>query len=206
MKKKYLITLFVFALIPAALFAGIFELGIGATTQFNPNYNPFESADFDWAQLGEFENYGFGAEVRARLLFLEVDVAGLYSYVEDSGEQFHAISGLFTGGISFDLLGFLRLGLGLGPRVNVFIDENGTTQVYMPDVSGMQAVTNFGDAFMNAPMTYRLTADFKLGKVLLGLNYTVDSDGFTFDNLDTTKLAPKFENGKIGASVIFRLF
>lgn len=206
MKKKYLITLLLFALIPAALFAGIFELGIGATTQFNPNYNPFESADFDWAQLGELENYGFGAEIRARILFIEVDAAGLYSNVEDGGNKFHAISGLFTGGVSFDLLGFLRLGLGLGPRINVFIDESGNTQVYMPGQAGMQPVTDFGQAFMNAPLTYRLTTDIKLGKILLGLNYTVDSDGFTFDNLDTAKLAPKFENGKIGASVIFRLF
>jgi hypothetical protein len=66
----------------------------------------------------------------------------------------------------------------------------------------------FGDAFMNAPLTYRATVDFNLGRFLIGANYTIDSGGFTFENLDAEKLMPDFDNNKgtFGVSALFRIF
>jgi len=79
MKKRLLVALLVLAMVPAALFAGFFDFGIGATAQFVPSFNPYETAEFDWAQLANIENYGFGADIRTRIMFAELDIAGLYS-------------------------------------------------------------------------------------------------------------------------------
>ncbi|MCK9286347.1 MAG: hypothetical protein PHU24_05025 [Sphaerochaetaceae bacterium] len=207
MKKRLVLVVLALALVPTVAFSGVFDFGVGATAQFTNNFDVSNTGSFDWAQLGKFENYGFGADIRTRLLFAEIDIVGLYSQAPHptTQETLHSISGLVTGGISLDLLGLLRIGVGLGPRIYALIDSDGNTSVWNQNGS-LDATTNFGEAFMKAPMTYRATVDFKLGNILLGVNYTVDSDGFTFEDMNTAKLAPKFAEGKLGASVVFVLF
>lgn len=201
MKKTMLVLLVVLLLVPAGLFAGVFDLSIGPTAQYKIAYD-FEG-ELDPEGMSDIENYAFGADIRARILFVELGVMGLYSQAAEDGYQ---VDGLLTGGLSFDLLSILRVGLGMGPRLSVNIDDEGTATVLGPRGEEIDGDTDFATAFMNAPMTYRATADIKLGNILVGLNYTVDSDGFTFDNQDVDKLNPDFENGRIGASVLFTLF
>lgn len=197
MKKTILILIIALVLVPAGLFAGIFNLNIGATAQYKFPVTDVEDG------MTDIENWAFGPDLRLRILFAEVGVAGLYTKL-DAG---HQLSGLLTGGVSFDLLGFLRLGLGIGPRMVVSFDENFGS----PEVEVAGSVINdatFGDAFMNAPLTYRATVDFNLGRFLIGANYTIDSGGFTFENLDAEKLMPDFDNNKgtFGVSALFRIF
>jgi hypothetical protein len=203
MKKTVLVLLIVMLLVPMGLFASLFNFSVGATAQYNKPFDVSTATEEDWAQLAEIESYAFGADIRTRLLFVELDVTALYSQEEDG--DYYKLSGLITGGVSLDLLGLARVGLGMGPRVYALFDENGEAFIYS-DEGEITPNTDFAEAFMNAPMTYRATADFKLGNILLGINYTVDSDGFTFTNMDTAKLAPDFANGRIGASVLFTLF
>lgn len=202
MKKTILIMAMVLLLVPAGLFAGLFDLSLGATAQYQ---GPFDvTSDIEWADgMSEIENYAFGGDVRMRLLFAEVGVMGLYSQLEEG----YKINGIVTGGLSLDLLGLVRVGLGMGPRMTA-TNIDGTWAVYGPENEEVTEGTDFEAAFMNAPMTYRATVDLKLGKILLGLNYTVDSDGFTFENPDPTTLMPSADswgNGRIGASVLFTL-
>ncbi len=205
MKKTVLILLVVMLLVPVGLFASLFNFSVGATAQYNKPFDISTAGEEEWAQLGEIESYAFGADIRTRLLFVELDVTALYSQEEYLGVDYYQLSGLITGGVSLDLLGLVRVGLGMGPRVYALFDENGEGFIYNED-GILDDNTDFAVAFMNAPMTYRATADVKLGNILLGLNYTVDSMGFTFTNMDTAKLAPDFTNGRIGASVLFTLF
>ncbi|MFA5513481.1 MAG: hypothetical protein WDA17_01000 [Sphaerochaetaceae bacterium] len=200
MKKRVLILIIISLLVPATLFAGLINLNVGATAQYKiPTIGDSE----DLEDAANIENWAFGPDIRLRLLFAEVGVAGLYSKTEDG----HTLSGVLTGGISLDLLGFLRVGLGLGPRMEVLFDEDFKNPEVLIAGGSIDDAT-FGDAFMNAPMTYRATADFKLGRFLVGLNYTIDSNGFTFADPDTEKLLPDFENnpGRVGVSLLFRLF
>jgi hypothetical protein len=62
---------------------------------------------------------------------------------------------------------------------------------------------------MASDLTWRATVDLKLGNILVGLNYTIDSDGFTIDNSDFTKLLPgeeQWNSGRIGVSALFTIF
>jgi hypothetical protein len=200
MKKRLSILLILLLIVSTGLFAGILNLSVGATAQYKISATEVSDAEF----MGDIENWAFGPDVRLRLLFAEVGVTGLYSPREDGG---HVLSGLMTGGVSFDVLGMLRIGLGLGPRIAASFDKDfGHPQIF---VAGEGLVdSTFGEAFMNAPMTYRATVDFKLSKFLIGLNYTIDSDGFTFANTDFGSLVPNFKDnpGKIGVSVLFSIF
>lgn len=201
MKKTILALLIVLLLVPTGLFAGIFNLSLGATAQYKEPFAIDGEEPIPFEGMAELKNWAFGGDIRMRLFFVELDIAALYTKLDDG----HLISGLVTAGVSFDLLGFLRVGLGMGPRIGVAIGDDGETKVWGPtgEISGE---TDFGEAFMNAPMTYRLTTDFKLGSILVGLNYTVDSKGFTFGDLDVANLAPDFKKGAIGASFLYSFF
>lgn len=202
MKKTLMVLLVVLFLVPAGLFAGIFDLSLGATTQYNGNYSVQDGLSWEEG-MNKIENYAFGPDIRMRLLFVELDIAALYSKL-DTGHKF---SGIATGGLSLDLLGLLRVGVGMGPRLTAVFDEDwGNAKVLDPSGNEIDEDTDFALAFMNAPMTYRITADLKLGKILVGLNYMIDS-GFTFEKLNYDKLIPDFSTGgAIGASVLFTLF
>lgn len=203
MKKTMMVLVMVLLLVPAGLFAGIFDLSIGATAQYNGSISVED--DLEWQDgMSDIENYAFGADMRLRVLFAEVGVAGLYSDISGG----HKIEGIVTGGISLDLLGLVRVGLGMGPRLSVLFDEDwGNATVYGADGLPIDEDTDFEAAFMNAKMTYRATADIKLGNLLFGINYTIDSDGFTFKEGNYDKMLPKFENGgSLGASVLITLF
>ena len=201
MKKTIMIVLVVLLVAPMGLFAGIFDFSVGATAQYTKAFDATGEIEFEEG-MADIENYVFGADIRTRLLFAEVGLMALYSQAEDGFN----LDGVLTGGISLDLLGLLRVGLGMGPRLSANFQEDGTVVVYGP-TGPLDEGTDFEAAFMNAPMTYRATVDLKLGNVLLGLNYTVDSSGYTFGNMEETdKLVPNWEQGRIGASVLFTLF
>ena len=204
MKKTMLVLGMVLLLVPAGLFAGIFDLSVGATAQYNGVINVDEGINWEDG-MADVENYAFGADMRMRVLFAEVGVSGLYSSLDNGHNK---IEGIVTGGVSLDLLGLVRVGLGMGPRLSVEFDEDwGNATVYDGDGVEVTEDTDFESAFMNAKMTYRATADLKLGNMLFGLNYTIDSDGFTFENGNYDKMMPNFEDGgSLGASFLITLF
>ena len=202
--KKVLITLtIIMLLVPFATFAGIFDLSVGATAQYKLPWDA-SSGEFEWEDgMTDPANYAFGADIRTRVLFAEVDVMALYDQIDPNT---HTLSSLVTGGVSLDLLGLVRVGLGLGPRVRV---EFGDDLVFYDADGGVLLVENYSEALMGSDLTWRATADVKLGKILVGLNYTVDSNGFTIDNSDFTKLLPtdsQWNSGRIGVSALFTLF
>jgi len=202
MKKIIMIGLVILLLVPVGLTAGIFDFSVGVLAQNKLPYD-VQEGEFDADMFTNFENYAFGADIRTRILFAEVGVAALYEEVDSTP----AFSGLVTGGLSLDLLGLLRVGLGLGPRVTVMFPENSDAEFYFTDET--LAAENFGDAFMRSDLTWRATVDLKLGSMLVGLNYMVDSDGFNLEEADFDKLLPTangFKAGRIGASVLFTLF
>lgn len=203
MKKTMMVLAMVLLLVPAGLFAGIFDLSVGATAQYNGSVSV--ESGFEWQEgMSDIENYAFGADMRIRVLFAEVGVAGLYSALPDG----HKIEGIVTGGVSLDLLGLVRVGLGMGPRVSASFDSDWSNAMfYGPNNVELDEGTDFETAFMKAPMSYRATADLKLGSLLFGINYTIDSDGFTFEEGNYDKMLPNFENGgSLGASVLITLF
>ncbi|WP_320128121.1 hypothetical protein [uncultured Sphaerochaeta sp.] len=210
MKKKFLITLMVVCvLLPAALSAAVADLSIGATAMYGGGngqdvFEQIQAGDF--SGFSDVSNYTFGVDVRVKLLIAEVDVVGMYNKTEVSGTAYHEFSTLVTGGVSLDLLGIARLGLGIGPRFLITIDENGNTVLF--DSNGTPITNNegFGNALMNSPVAYRATLDFNLGGIMAGLNYTLDSN-YTF--ADGASVGELFnvspENGKVGVSILFSL-
>ncbi len=204
--KKVLITLtIIMLLVPAAAFAGIFDFSVGATAQYKIPYDVSGEITFEDG-MADPKNYTFGADIRTRLLFAEVGVMAMYDQLENESETIDTLTGLVTGGISLDLLGLVRVGLGLGPRVSA---DFGDEVIFYNSEGQVLDATNYGEALMASDLTWRATVDLKLGNILVGLNYTIDSDGFTIDNSDFTKLLPgeeQWNSGRIGVSALFTIF
>lgn len=184
------------------------NLSIGATARYDKSFEEvqaFIDNDTYGKELGKIENYAFGADVRLKILLAEIDLVGMFGRENVLGTDYTTISVLTSAGISLDILNFARVGFGMGPRFNVFIDDNGNSKVYSSSGAFVD-MDNFGEVFISSPVAYRATVDFKLGSMMLGLNYTVDTQ-YTFENWE--KVQDLFDaplgEGKVGVSFLFSL-
>lgn len=209
-KKSMVLLLIVCVMLPTALSAAVVDLSLGATAQYNQTLGDIKQeieAD-SWEGMGDFKNYTLGADLRVKLLIAEVDVVGTFGNYTDEVtlDEYTEISALTTAGISMDLLGFMRLGFGMGPRFRVLIDDEGKAQI-IAETGTVESMDDFGEAFINSPVAYRATVDFNLGNLMLGLNYTLDTE-YTFKNAaEVNKLfSGDIDNGKVGVSLLFSLF
>ena len=177
MKKVWILLIVLAVLVPAAVSASPFGLSLGVTGLYSDTFGQIskamEAGDYDG--FSNIDNYRFGADLRIKLLLAEIDAVAMFGS-EDGATN---ISMLTTAGLSFDLFGLLRIGAGVGPRFTVNIESDGS--MWVKDSNGNQVdLENAGEAFLKSPLAYRLTADLKLGKILLGLNYTLDTN-YTFE-------------------------
>ncbi|MGH0052078.1 MAG: hypothetical protein ACQ5SW_01640 [Sphaerochaetaceae bacterium] len=209
--KSMVLLLIVCVMLPAALSAAVVDLSLGATAQYNQTLGAIkdEIEAESWDGLSDYKNYTLGADLRVKLLIAEVDVVGTFgSYVdEDNSKEYTEISTLTTAGVSMDLLGFARLGFGLGPRWIVRMDKDTGEFTIFDDSGNPQTLDSLGDTFLNSSVAYRATVDFNLGSLMLGLNYTLDTD-YTFKNAsEVNKLFDAdLDNGRVGVSLLFSLF
>lgn len=209
-KKSMVLLLIVCVMLPTALSAAVVDLSLGATAQYNQTLGSIrtdiDNNDFD--SMSDFENYTLGADLRVKLLIAEVDVVGTFGNYTDEVtlDEYTEISALTTAGVSMDLLGIARLGFGMGPRFRVLIDDAGKAQI-IAETGTVEPMDDFGDAFVNSPVAYRATVDFNLGNIMLGLNYTLDTD-YTFKNAAQVDdlFNADIDDGKVGVSLLFSLF
>jgi hypothetical protein len=209
-KKSMVLLLIVCVMLPTALSAAVVDLSLGATAQYNQTLGSIrtdiDNNDFD--SMSDFENYTRGADLRVKLLIAEVDVVGTFGNYTDEVtlDEYTEISALTTAGVSMDLLGIARLGFGMGPRFRVLIDDAGEAQI-IAETGTVESMDDFGDAFVNSPVAYRATVDFNLGNIMLGLNYTLDTD-YTFKNAAQVDdlFNADIDDGKVGVSLLFSLF
>ena len=204
MKKIWILLIVLVVLVPAAVSASAFGLSLGATALYNDTFGAItaamEAGNYDG--FAEIDNYRFGADLRIKLLIAEIDAVAMFGSEGDSTN----ISMLTTAGLSFDLFNLLRIGAGVGPRFTINIKPDGEVWVY--DSSGNKVdLDNAGEAFPKSPLAYRLTADLKLGKILVGLNYTLDTN-YTFEKWKEFEniFNTPFDNGRMGISLLFSFF
>lgn len=209
MKKRFLVVLIVVAvLIPATLSAGMINLSIGATARYDKDFDAI-SASIDDGSFGDkalnFDNYAFGADVRLKIALAEIDLVGMFGRETVGGDDYISISVLTSAGISLDIMNIARLGIGMGPRFNVLIDDDGNINI-LSSVGTPVDWGNFGEAFIKSPVAYRATLDFNIGNMMLGLNYTVDTT-YTFENWQQVKdlFDAPLGRGKVGLSFLFSL-
>lgn len=184
------------------------NLSIGATARYDKSFEEVQAFIDDGTygeELGKIENYAFGADVRLKILLAEIDLVGMFGKETVNSIDYTSISVLTSAGISLDILNVARVGFGMGPRFNVLIDDDGNTKILS---SGGAPVDwgNFGEAFIKSPVAYRATVDFKIGKMMLGLNYTVDT-AYTFENWNQVQdlFDAPLDGGKVGISLLFSL-
>ena len=205
MKKKFLLVMLVTVmLVPSFLFAKAFSFSLGGVAMYNVLAG--EVTD-DYSQMGKIENYNFGADLRLKLLMFDITAMGLYNG-KSTTAGYPEISGIVTAGLAFDLADFIRVGVGIGPRLSAKRNE-GEWKVYQGSSDGGDVninQSNFKNVFMNAPMTYRAMVDFMLGGISVGASYMVDTT-YTFKNAGAVDdlVNCDWESGKLGVSLLLNI-
>ena len=166
--KKTLIIVLVLAFVPLFVFA---DLGLGASAFFNSPVLIGTKPDVSELREGGFT---FGGDLRFKFLkILQLEALGLVTVGEAPSIDLYADAGL-----AFDLA-ILRLSVGAGPTMFVFLDKDAPEATLM----GFNAKAN---------------ADIKLGRISVGLSYIM---GLMLD--DGVEL--KKSTGMLGANVLFWL-
>jgi hypothetical protein len=202
-KKLFIVFLILCVLVPATLSAKIFDLSLGANMQFAPDFAEISGGGDVGELFSDFSNYSFGADLRMKILLAEVDVVTTFGKAANDDFQ---ISALATAGVSFDLFGFTRLGVGLGPNFSVLFGD-GDPQVLDYNDTPVD-FDNLGDAFIKSPLALRATADFKIGKkIWLGASYTLNTN-YTFEKYDELDklFNANWDSGSFGVSFLFSFF
>lgn len=228
--KKILILVLLALLVPAMLFAGrgVFDYSLGVNAQ----YRSFSVVKAEM-EAGNYENwfkpehFKFGAESRLKLSILELDSVVWFGTLKDinglpsnvsNGDEF-LLDGYLTTGLSFDLFGFVRLGVGGGPsfiyteafgNYPFLIGLNRDTHIddYEPYLNRVAAYMNDNDVdsellamLMCAPFNIRATADFLIGPVNVGLNMIMPT-GFNIAQGNWEDLIPEsIDDAMVGVSL-----
>lgn len=202
MKKRMILALvLVVLLIPSLLFAKAISLSLGGIAMYSVNAG---SVTDDTEAFKDINNYTFGADVRLKLLMLDITAMGLYSGSSTDGSGMREISGIVTAGLAMDLLDTIRVGVGLGPRLRAE-NNDGTWQVKTQDGTVVDGAS-FQNVVMNAPMTYRAMVDFMLGGLSVGASYMVDTS-YTFNDYANVQnlIDVDWDSGKFGVSLLLNL-
>lgn len=199
--KKMFASILLIVFVSASLFASA-ELDLGGTAQYQVRAEeiPFKEP----AKIFNSGQFLFGPEVRLKIAILELGASMYYTPGPKENPFYkHQLAGVITAGISFDLGSVLRLGLGVGPRLIVRWDKDGNIIVRDGNgkrIENVEGLSVLGDS----TIAYKASADLLLGDLLLGLNYTVDSN-MTFNNPSLSGVMPEFKDGKVGVTAMFRI-
>lgn len=183
--KKTLVVLLAL-LIPTTLMATPL-MQIGGTVFYANTVASDEFTD----GLGDFSNYGFGVEARLNLFdYVSIAVPATIGFgdVMTFGTQ-PSLS------VNIPIIEWFDLAFGVGTKLDFANHDDSWL------VNG-RPIDDFGDAFGNAAMTYRLSAMVTIGTLSTGITATIPTKG-TFNDFNAV---PEWEAAIISASVLFNFF
>ncbi|WP_422480066.1 hypothetical protein [Pleomorphochaeta sp. DL1XJH-081] len=191
--KRILVTVMILSFSISVVSAGLISFGFGAHAL---NTNPIVD---DTVEMGSWEDWKMGGEIRLGVLFLE---AGINGQMIESDRM----EGLVTVGTSLSLFDLLHLGVGAGPAFG--IDNSGGEIGWLQiGANGNEQYTNdLGEVINGGLIHYRAHGDLKIGRISFGFTYQVPSKGYTLDNNDVLEIGPDWDEGRIGTSLLFWLF
>ena len=176
-----------------------FDLSVGINASFK------DGALNSLVQMQDFrmDDWNFGMELRTKLLFLEMDMAGELGVIDGNKLSF---SGLLLAGISEDLFNAARLGLCIGPVIDYVHDGQQGTLII--DGTPVKEIS-LKQALSKSRFQLRCALDFFLGPVIkLEVAYTIPTD-FTIESRNLNLLVPdreKISEGKFSITMQMTLF
>ena len=201
--------------IPVFVMAGTyFSLGFGSINQLQSNLvNP----EPNLATVVDVTNWATGAELRAKVLGLQIDGYLLFQQGEivDVTEQGRP---LFADGISQRLFGMLGVGcstevatattlsLMAGSLLGLNVSQNYNAIFWAGSEDNVCTRGNWGEFLSQIPLAYRMRFDINLSRFSFGIHYQVPSQGFSYAQNSWAALEPDWQQGRIGASFITTIF
>lgn len=191
--KRVLVVVMILSFAISLVSAGLISFGFGAHAL---NTNPVVD---DSVEVGTWEDWKVGGEVRLGVLFLEAGINGQFTGSE-------RLEGLVTVGTSMSLFDILHLGLGAGPAFGLDNASGEIGWVKMGANGSEQHTNDLGEVFNGSLVHYRAHGDLKIGRISFGFTYQVPSNGYTLDNNDVLKIGPDWDEARIGTSLLFWFF
>ncbi len=216
MLKRSFVTFILTLFILSALIAGPnFSFGFGSISQLQRN---FIDGTLNAAALVDVHNWATGAEARLNIFFLnlesyllmqqgeivEVDEHGLPIFEDNIAQRLHGMVGIgfstkaavaTTASFTVGTLMGLNMSPGFGLEFWMGSEDN----VYQPE---REAVF-----WRDVSLAYRARIDINFfSRFSFGIHYQVPSSRFSVNNLAWEALVPDWNQGRLGASFITKVF
>ena len=166
MKKVVLILVLAMA-IPACIFAGsnVFNFSVGATAAYQKAgaVDALSKGDFDAFQDISIDDFKFGVDAEAKVLFFDINGKAFFAKNEDSKV---IINGIVSANLAFDIAIF-RIKAGLGYQYTYNLDSKKFS--FGNGASGVDSFENFKTACMDVYAGF----DVLLGKWAIGVYATL---------------------------------
>lgn len=180
MRSVFVLLILLF--LATALWAYPVSIGFGSTFLFGNKYEDIE----------------MGGEMRLGLYFFETTFATIY--------RLERFTTLMAGGFAYDILGVVRVGLALGPVVQLDYRDIFFDWRYMDTSYNYTSVGSFSEAYSNGLINYRAYVEAILFPLSLGLTYQVPTLSASLSNLKEGDFSPVWERGLFGLTLFYRIF
>lgn len=213
--RKSVVILTIILSLTTQLYGGeLFSFGFGRISFFQKD--PF-SPETIYAHWVDTHNYITGSEARLNLLGLEIDgylfqAQGEITDVTEQGRPLYRddISmryfGMLLVGTSTEVASLTRLGLGVGTSLGVDVGLNRELFFWVGDRENIYTTETQLEFYQNIRLEYRMKMDLFLGHFILGVNYQVPSTCANILDLTKEALQPDWARGRLGFTLISRLF
>ncbi len=192
----------------------LFSFGFGRVSLFQEDPFSPETIYADWIDAN---NYITGSEARLNLLGLEIDgfmfkTQGEITDVTEQGRPVYRddISMRYFGGLiigtSTEVASYTRLGLGVGTSLGVDVGLDRKLFFWVGDRENIYNSDTRLEFFQNIQLEYRMKMDIFIGHFVLGINYQVPSTQASFLDITKEALQPDWNQGRLGFTLLSRLF
>lgn len=146
----------------------------------------------------DFEEIDGGTEMRLSLFLFEASFS--------TNHRLDRVTTLMAGGLALELWEMVRIGLALGPVVQLSYEEVFFDWRYLDGSYQFISIGSFREAFLNGLINYRAYVEAVLSPVSLGLTYQVPSLNASFANFKEGEFEPVWERGRFGLTLFYWLF
>lgn len=213
--KKIASIIILILFIPISVMAGShFSLGFGSINQFQLSV---ASSETNVASIIDVHNWATGGELRSRIYgvnldcyfllqqgeIIDVTENGLPVFADNISQRIFGMVGI---GFSTDVAAATTLSLSAGSLLGIDVSQSFDVRFWAGDRDNVCTKGNWSEFLSNIPLAYRLRLDFNLSRFSLGIHYQVPSLGFSYAQSSWSALEPEWNQGRLGASFITRIF
>lgn len=214
-KRSFVIAILSLFVVTALVGGPNFSLGVGSINQLQRS---FVDGNLTATDVVDVHNWATGFEARLKLFFINIETYllmqqgeiigitenGLPIYKDDVAQRIAGMAGI---GISTKAATATTVSFAAGTLMGLNVNPGFGLEFWVGSEDNVYEGERKEDFFKDISLAYRVRVDINFfSRFSVGLHYQVPSSGFSVNNYAWESLIPDWDQGRLGASFITRVF